>query len=228
MKLLDILAKELEEWPKIDGEDAACVAQDFDGSVFSYRNDISKYTYSDGTVEFETESESKHLFGSVLASDQKNAIITKEMWEEARARHIGEKNNYNCGGLVKDSKLDVISAILSPGMQMDINGYITPNIDTKCQFSYQSGTKRSCVIKDIGQKGVYLYEPDRDTGAKDYDCYNWYPKDQIEFFVESDRDREVNRMVMAACSGLTFNNEVKAYLKHMAEVLYDAGWRKTK
>ena len=200
MKLLDILAKELDEWPTIHGEGAMCIVQDGNGRIKALdcqtiRFDVfAKMWIGCGPIDCHGIDVNCKTEPTV---DHDTSIITKEMWESARNNAAQDR-----------------TAI--------------PPIDAECKFTYKSGPKQDCTVKDIGHKGVYLYIPSRDSNAYDYDCYKWYPKDQLEFFVESDRDKAINSMVMAACSGLTFNNEVKAYLKHMAEVLYDAGWRKTK
>lgn len=85
MKLVEILARELEEWP----EAVQTYAQDDDGTVgASDGNQVRRYSgkgWSSGENEWVTEAalNGKKL---KLASDAKTAIITRADWEAERAR----------------------------------------------------------------------------------------------------------------------------------------------
>src|SRR5690554_909924 len=87
MKLVEILARELGEWP--DG--AAVAVQDLDEGVY--------FNESARSIEYESEemgewSEVNRRSGwidewrtaSVLATDHATAIVTREMWEAERAK----------------------------------------------------------------------------------------------------------------------------------------------
>lgn len=85
MKLLQLLARELKEWPSV----AKCMAQNSDASAVMlksldvvYRNEI--WVGADGfsIVGFRNLSE--------LATDHATAIVTRSQWEAEKARIAGE------------------------------------------------------------------------------------------------------------------------------------------
>src|SRR5690625_3220192 len=95
MKLVEILAKELEEWP----EGAACVAQDSDATVWPFnKTDIERYPNGQWgiglCVEPGWDSEV-----SQLATDHTTAIVTREMWEAERAKNNNEPVEWDGKGM---------------------------------------------------------------------------------------------------------------------------------
>lgn len=79
MKLLDILARELEIWP----EGAYALCQDSDSYVGSNGIDEPPPVFID---EAWNGSACVYFTPHVLAEDHSTAIITREMWEQARAK----------------------------------------------------------------------------------------------------------------------------------------------
>lgn len=74
MKLVNILVRELPEWP----ENSGVFTQDKDKTIWFYQFDFLDIHW-DGLAESE-----KKLKLNELATDYTSAIITKEMWESAR------------------------------------------------------------------------------------------------------------------------------------------------
>lgn len=77
MKLLDILAKEMKEWP----EGAACIMQDADGEIKAGYNGKPKLNIWLGCDCTEG------LFTSeTLSDDYSVSVVTKDMWERAKVK----------------------------------------------------------------------------------------------------------------------------------------------
>ena len=76
MKLVDLLAKDLKEWPDCLG----VFTQDEDREVYFYEFEFIGYEweFDDYLYKFLTLSE--------LAEDYKTATVTKEQWEAARMK----------------------------------------------------------------------------------------------------------------------------------------------
>ena len=95
MKLVEILAKELKEWP----EGAACVAQDSDATVWPFDNtDIERYPNGQWgiglCVKPDWDSEAIQL-----ATDHASAIVTREMWEAERAKNNNDPVEWDGQGM---------------------------------------------------------------------------------------------------------------------------------
>jgi len=80
MKLVEILARELGEWP----EDAKAIAQDADACAHPY--DTTEIEYADGEWSFGVISSTYDVNMAYLATDHATAIVTREMWEAERER----------------------------------------------------------------------------------------------------------------------------------------------
>jgi hypothetical protein len=87
MKLVELLAKELAEWPK----SIECITQDLGGTIWGWKyigasyGDMGWYSPPDedceiSDIDFEASCE---------ASDHKKAIVTREMWQAERDRQKG-------------------------------------------------------------------------------------------------------------------------------------------
>lgn len=96
MKLVDILARELEEWPH---EEAKLCVQDRDGSrdvKFSASTDSPVFDKSDGVWRYalggawrgESMSGSLKFVASKLADDAETAVMTRSQWQAARAAYL--------------------------------------------------------------------------------------------------------------------------------------------
>lgn len=96
MKLVEILAKELKEWP----EGAACVAQDRSGEVWPFMDTDIEIYKDDG--QWGGGICPRHGWDSEvsqLATDHSTAIVTREMWEQERAKGNAEPAEWNGQGM---------------------------------------------------------------------------------------------------------------------------------
>lgn len=118
MKLVQLLARELKEWP----EQAACAVQDgahWEGMVWfstkrEYEFDARDSTWTiDGAIAGRVKTE--------LATDHATAIITREMWEAERKR-IGTPA-WNGAGLPKVGTVCEASTTIDFRGQCEIIGY---------------------------------------------------------------------------------------------------------
>ena len=80
MKLVEILARELGEWP----EDAKAIAQDADACAHPYA--ATEIEYADGEWSPGVISSTYDVNMAYLATDHATAIVTREMWEAERAK----------------------------------------------------------------------------------------------------------------------------------------------
>ena len=78
MKLIDLLVRELAEWP----EGVAILVQDNDEQT-------TQLSYNKPTGEWDSMWS---VFLSELATDHETAIVTKEQWQAARMREDGISN----------------------------------------------------------------------------------------------------------------------------------------
>lgn len=96
MKLVDILARELEEWPH---EEAKLCVQDRDGSrdvKFSASTDSPVFDKSDGVWRYalgdawrgESMIGSFKFVASKLADDSETAVMTRSQWQAARSAYL--------------------------------------------------------------------------------------------------------------------------------------------
>lgn len=85
MKLVEILAQEMEEWP----ETTHCYTQDSTGIVYPWREapSFGRKLWLDGDLDL---SETALIYHANLASDYRTAIVTKGMW-------LDEKNKLHKG-----------------------------------------------------------------------------------------------------------------------------------
>lgn len=82
MKLVEILARELKEWP----EYVKCIAQDSDGCAHPWGG--CNLEYKNGELNSGTEivRMAAYTVKMILADDHKSAIVTRAQWEAERAR----------------------------------------------------------------------------------------------------------------------------------------------
>ena len=95
MKLVEILAKELEEWP----EGAACVAQDGDATVWPFnKTDIERFRNGQWGIGL-CVNPGWDSEVSQLATDHATAIVTREMWEAERAKNNNDPVEWGGNGM---------------------------------------------------------------------------------------------------------------------------------
>ena len=87
VKLVEILARELKEWPAT----TACFAQDdSDGDIYNYVTTRIERINGDwvgvGDEGMDQSCDCPEVYGQELASDRDTAIVTREMWEKERAK----------------------------------------------------------------------------------------------------------------------------------------------
>lgn len=81
MKLIDILVRDLSEWP---GEDPA-ITQDSDSFVVSVRADeYDELHYMNGDDGWSGMGGKFMEKFEILAEDHKTAVVTKQEWEQAK------------------------------------------------------------------------------------------------------------------------------------------------
>lgn len=82
MKLVEILARELKEWPT----NMFCIHQDADKQLgYSEIGDRMEYSRSQWDHKGDTRS-TRGIYINSLAADHATAIVTREMWEAEKAR----------------------------------------------------------------------------------------------------------------------------------------------
>lgn len=113
MKLVEILAKKLSEWP----ESAVCITQDSGGSIYGWEQAGAEYRkyawYSpDGEdfgmhdIEIEDHDES---------SDHKKSVVSQAQWQAERDRHKGGEWKRHRGGKQPVADLDRVEYRLRGG-----------------------------------------------------------------------------------------------------------------
>lgn len=87
MNLIDLLVRELDEWP----EDVSVITQDCTGDITAFSNNLIEIehgiwcpisfddTRTVGIFEYEYADD-----GRVIADDHQTAIITRSQWESAK------------------------------------------------------------------------------------------------------------------------------------------------
>lgn len=97
MKLVEILARELSEWP----DSYPYIAQDYEGLEFQIAAYATKPVYSHGewgtNGELELEDYMYPMECNDPATDHATAIVTREMWEAERAWHHMKSQSSNLG-----------------------------------------------------------------------------------------------------------------------------------
>ena len=96
MKLVELLAKELTEWP----ESAVCITQDSGGVPYGWKQSGAKYR-DFGWYSTDDENFGMHkieIEDIDEASDHKKAIVTREMWQAERDRQKGGEWKRHRGG----------------------------------------------------------------------------------------------------------------------------------
>lgn len=87
MKLVDILARELKEWPL---NEFKYVVQEEDEELFFYKH-VKDAQYSGGVTWLDAGSSSDYPTPNIfltLANDWKTAVVSKPEWESARAAYL--------------------------------------------------------------------------------------------------------------------------------------------
>lgn len=197
MKLVEILARELKEWPAT----TACFAQDDDGDIYNYVS--TSIVRVDGEWDGEDDSYLDHsfdcpgLYNQDLASDHDTAIVTREMWENERAK----MNEWNGDGF--------------------------PPVGTYCEYKLNSSGKWfKCKIKYVltGCRSAVIwcdhlnYDQLISFDSASYDL-SIRPIKTPEQIAAEERDAAINDMgaVVDMCDSLA----------DCMRTLYDAGYRKT-
>lgn len=87
MQLIDILVRELKEWPVVDGVAPNYIVQEFDGGLFSTtvipRHDEGVWIRQDDDHDVQCGYFNKAV---VLADDYETTIVSHDEWEAARTR----------------------------------------------------------------------------------------------------------------------------------------------
>lgn len=101
MKLVEILARELEKWPE-DGGPVASIVQDPDGFAYVRCNDDSdEFSFSQGEwigVWSNPKTRKLHID---LSEDHATAIVTREMWQAERERIAKPAKKANAEGWIR-------------------------------------------------------------------------------------------------------------------------------
>lgn len=103
MKLVDILARELSEWPEADLTFDS-ITQDFNGLVNSTdRGRFPQFEYGEwsGVYSSYLEAEDGSILEFEISEDYSTAIITKEMWQEARNNYLNVEEGAEVNGELK-------------------------------------------------------------------------------------------------------------------------------
>lgn len=94
MKLVDILARELKEWPTEDdnGYEVVSVTQDYSGTLNGYEagdvpstSDNAGRVWCAGASYLDAGLETDKDVRATIAEDQSTAVVTRAQWEEAVA-----------------------------------------------------------------------------------------------------------------------------------------------
>jgi hypothetical protein len=104
MKLVEILARELSEWPE---DYVSCIVQDPGAALYVKYGEDRAPLFSDGQwMNVWCESQVSCLVSLELATDHATAIVTREMWEAGRARVVID-------AIVKDSVGVIADAVVA-------------------------------------------------------------------------------------------------------------------
>lgn len=162
MKLLDILVKELDEWP--DGIGVNMIMQDGDGVLCGSRQEGYFMEGFDYWARGRCSGLPSHsqLKDDVLAEDYKTAIITKQQWLDAKSKQ----------GVVW-------------------NGLGFPPVGTVCEIIYENGIHQVSEIKYIS-KDTCVWEikssgNEHSCEAKKLKFLRIKTKEQIEAEAEEER-----------------------------------------
>lgn len=99
MRLVELVAQKVEEWPNIEGFEAVCICQDnvLGNQLCAYN---TKYVELDTDGEWRgLDKESSWNYNVVLrhkdlCDDWETAKVTKKMWEEERAKTVEEVKTF--------------------------------------------------------------------------------------------------------------------------------------
>jgi hypothetical protein len=101
MKLVEILARELEEWPNADGHLVKSMSQDGDGEVSHYNDKIQTFHDDSWGASIQGYIPCSRFQVSKLATDYKTAIVTRADWEAERARIAKPASKANKDGWMR-------------------------------------------------------------------------------------------------------------------------------
>lgn len=165
MKLVEILARELKEWPAT----TACFAQDDDGDIYNY---VSTCIVRDrGEWEGVDDAYLDHsfdcleLYGQDLAFDHDTAIVTRKMWENERAKMNEWKNGLPPVGTICEYRKNPDEWLVGNvfGHRLCSNGEINVFVNLKNSWDYSSDTTRFRPIKTPEQ----IAKEEREAALKD-------------------------------------------------------------
>jgi hypothetical protein len=106
MKLVELLAKELGEWPDDSG---LTICQDYDGEVGIWRITDPRATKNlgDTTVVWHSRGHITNINKlSCIATDHATAIVTREMWEAERAKQSCERADEGAADILSRAAKD--------------------------------------------------------------------------------------------------------------------------
>lgn len=149
MKLAEMLAKELEEWP----EGVGCYAQDWDSCCYGW---TTAELYNENGLWYSGKGCVVEAIGvRILADDYDTAIVTKEMWEVARKELYREStedtpigqtpnsNGYQTEGL---QTVSILLDVLESRLGVAGEG-VHPSVwNEKCEKHLKKATKHLCRL----------------------------------------------------------------------------------
>ena len=139
-KLVEILARELKEWP----EEAVAIAQDLDACAHPYDSALLEFNHGEwGGKEAEVQVSSFNVRMPERASDYSTTIVTRAEWQAA------------VDGL---NKPDVV----------EWDGEGLPPVGAVCEFQNSLGSWFQVEITAIAKKGICFVQADRD--GENYVC----------------------------------------------------------
>lgn len=204
MKLVEILARELKEWPAT----TACYAQDDNGKAYPFKslnisldNNHNWGRLIGGASCMDYSDHAPVVKSTNLAYDYKAAIVTREMWEQERVK----MNEWNGDGF--------------------------PPVGTECEFAseghHSNPEYQWCIFHGLLSCGGYIIEFHHHTALDRVTCDAFDPittkfrpiknPDQIE------RDGLAEMLCDAYKSMLDTD---KVFYKY-ADAILKAGYRKT-
>lgn len=225
MKLVELLARELVEWP----ETTRCYAQDSCGTAYPYVGGNPTYRMSVWFAEYSREChvDMKDPAGVLyleLATDYDTAIVTREMWETERMKSAPwfASEPACCHCIEMDVEFPTVSIGVGSACSPEWDGSGLPPVGAVCLGLIECGGEwQECEIVSHHKGSAVAVFPH--GGAMASRGIRYRPAPSADQIAANVRNKAVGEMVSVWKRTMgRFAEEERG----LAEILYDAGYRK--
>ena len=211
MKLVDVLARELKEWP----EGVVTAVQDLDGEVkFDNSHEMPRMNNSKD-VWIRQGNEGDSLYPKELAEDCSYAIVTLPLWQAAVDALKAER--------APSAKTQVAleeARMIRSEQVVEWNGEGLPPVGTVCE-SVCGGIVRKVEVLAVGKKNVFLIEGGEEKMFSIEGTRTFRPIRTPEQIAAEERELAINAMID------TLGHPTAILMREsILGALYDAGYRK--